>query len=252
MELPILIGIVVIGVVVLVLIVLGVRAARSRTERTDWLGELSEIRRSSLGDDEEVTGALEAVSVIDDESDEHDDPGADQGADRLQVVGEPTRTVIDAGTVFNEYDWPGFGVLRVDATEPRGLRVMVDDADTPSSIVADLPGGVLWFRSLRGDTPRSCSVRTSAGWVLARGDVLVLSGDDGWSYVMCLTGEATLRSDAEGSRSAMTAGQIGRIRVGAAEHDLVDVGVAGLESEGVVRRQRRLDGKIGDGRAVAR
>lgn len=245
MELPLLIGIVVIGVVVLVLVVLGVRAARSRTERTDWLGELSEIRRSSLGDDEEVTGAMEAVSVIDDEVDDR----ADDADTSLHIVAEPTRTVTDAGTAFNEYDWPRFGLLRVEATEPRGLRIMVDDGDDPEGIVVDLPRGVLWFRSRPGDTRRACTARTPAGWVLARGDLLILSGDDDWSYVMCLTGEATLRSDADGSRSAMTAGQIGRMRPGSVEHDIVDVGATGLEGEGVVRRQRRLDGKIGDDRA---
>ena len=36
---------------------------RSRAAKSDWLGELSDIRRSSLGDDEEVTGALEAIHV---------------------------------------------------------------------------------------------------------------------------------------------------------------------------------------------
>jgi hypothetical protein len=45
---------------------------RSRSAKSDWLGELSDIRRSSLGDDEEVTGALEAIHVGDDEATDED------------------------------------------------------------------------------------------------------------------------------------------------------------------------------------
>ncbi len=234
------IGIVVIALVVLVSLLLVVRAARSRSERSDWLGELSEIRRSSLGDDEEVTGALEAVSVAaDDESD-----GA-RRREPVSVTASPTRKTTDSGTVFHEYLWPDHGALRIDATELRGLRVIVDDVDAPGQLMVDLPRGVLWFRSEPSDARRACSVRTAAGWVLAAGDLLVLAADDDWSYVMCLGGEVTLRFEVGGGRATMTAGQIGRIRVGSADHDIVDVGAAALESEALVRRQRRLDEQIG-------
>ncbi len=232
MPLEIVIGVVVI--VVVIVVVLGVRAVRSRSERSDWIGELSEIRRSSLGDDEEVTGALEAVTIVD-RADEETAGGA------VAVTDAPTRTVEDAGTVFHEYVWPGLGRLRVDATDERGLRVLVDDVDVPSRLAADLPRGMLWFRSLGTGVSGSCSVRTPAGWVMARGDLLIVASDVDWTYVMCLDGEATIRFGGDGPRSTMVTGQIGRIRVGSNDHDIVDVGADALESEGAVRRQRRLD-----------
>jgi hypothetical protein len=160
------------------------------------------------------------------------------GETPVPVTAAPTRTVTDAGTTFHEYAWPGSGLLRVEATDPRGLRVMVDDVDAPARLVAALPRGVLWFRS---ETSTPCSVRTPAGWVMARGDLLIVASDADWTYVMCLDGTASIRFDGDGSRADMRGGQIGRIRFGTDDHDIVDVGAEALESEGAVRRQRRLD-----------
>ena len=44
-----------------------VTALRSREAKSDWLGELSDIRRTSLGDDEEVTGAIAAIPYDDED-----------------------------------------------------------------------------------------------------------------------------------------------------------------------------------------
>lgn len=251
MELIIVIGV---GVVVVVAVVaLVVRGARSRSARSDWLGELSEIRRSSLGDDEEVTGALEAVSIDEDPPGEAtpaaEEEAGEQDPDPSPVPtpspATPLRTITDAGTLFDEYEWPGFATLRVDATDPRGLRVLADDGSSSRRIVVDLRRGVLWFRNTSDGAPTdgsaSCSARIPGGWVVADADLLVLADPTGWSYVMCLRGTLTIRLDTSGDRVGLTAGQVGRVRAGTADHDVVDVGVSAILSEDVVRRQRRLD-----------
>jgi hypothetical protein len=202
----------------------------------------------------QVTGALVAVTVVAGAADEPDgDTGDDAGDDRMAAEGPvpvtdaPTATFEDAGTVFHEYTWPGLGRLRVDATDERGVRVMVDAVDAPTRLAADLPRGVLWFRSDGSKASTTCSVRTPAGWVMARGDLLIVASDVDWTYVMCLDGEATIRFGGDGPRSAMVSGQIGRIRAGSNDHDILDVGADALESEGAVRRQRRLDQRSAGG-----
>lgn len=334
--------IVVIVVVITVAVVFVVRAVRSRSERSDWIGELSEIRRSSLGDDEEVTGAIEAVTVVEDrpgtlpgpasgasgptgtggrpavsevpavvteaasvvDAPEGDAPGTDgsgsegsevdasgtdgsdgdlaeaeapdaavarterdeppgdpseagdpdpapdadppgesrPGSDGPRpgepVVCHPTRTVDDAGTTFHEYGTSDDARLRIEVTDPDRSRV-VTTGDTEAAFAVDLPGGVLWFRS---DTAtEECSIRIPAGWVTATGAAAVLADEQDWSYVMCLGGTASIRSRNGGPAVRLTAGQIGRLRPGESNVDLVEVGVEALESEGLVRRQRRLD-----------
>lgn len=239
-------------VIVVVVVVLVVRSVRSRSARSDWLGELSEIRRSSLGDDEEVTGALQAISVDDDPATSDDepvdavDPDGDSGGEPpdgpLLEPRSPVRTVTDAGTLFDEYEWPGTAQLRVDATDPRGLRVLADDRGRSCRVAVDLPRGVLWFGSEADpEVTVSCTVRVPGGWVVAEGRLLVLADEGGWSYAMCLDGRAAVRPDASETRTPMVPGQIARIRAGTSDHDVVAVGPDALESEGLVRRQRRLD-----------
>lgn len=274
--------IVVVVVVLAAVVLFATRTWRSRTERTDWIGELSEIRRSSLGDDEEVTGAIEAVTIVDGEPSaatsgdgtatdegavdpatddvEHSGPPADAvedsgGRDPEQtradgsdapsvaphtVTDRPTRTVTDAGTLFNEYGTVESSRLRVEITDPAALRVVTTgpDRDGGTSFAVDLPRGVLWFRAHGAG---ACSVRLHSGWVIADGVLAVLADDPGWSYVMCVEGTASIRSRSGGSPVRLTAGQIGRMRVGEPVVDLVDLGVEAIGSEGVVRRQRRLD-----------
>lgn len=254
MEGPIVIGIVVAAVVVAVVVVALVarRAVRSRSARTDWLGELSEIRRSSLGDDEEeVTGVLRVVTV-----DESGDPVGSRPSAASEpepepepepegpvaVTDRPDRVVTDADTTFMEYHLDAFGALRVTADPGPGLRIMVDHPRRTQHLMVDLPGGTLWFRSATQVSPSPCSIRTPAGWVMGRGDLLVLADAQDWCYVMCLQGEATIRLFANDTRAAIGRGRIGRFRAGSAVFDVVEVGADALESESAVRRQRRLDG----------
>lgn len=242
---------IVVVLIVVVLVFLGIRRARrSRSAKEDWLGELSEIRRSSLGDDEEVTGVIEAVSV----TTEADSAPPPETAS-TSLTDAPTREVRDAGTVFNEYAWPGFALLRVDVTDPHGLRVIADmsgpdgasDAEArrpdqvPDQVMVDLPRGLAWFRSEPAGVSRDCTIRTPAAWVAVRGVALVVASDDDWCYVMCLDGEVTVRRHSGGDRVKVGSGGIARFRL---DHDTVEVtevGIAALESEGVLRRQRRLD-----------
>lgn len=285
---------IVIGVVVMlaliVVVVLSVRAARSRSERSDWLGELSDIRRSSLGDDEEVTGALDAVAIVDDGDGAFADPdggstgpGVDRDvagvepvtddaggaidvddadgptdvdasaemldgarSDPVAVTDTPHAAVDDAGSRFHEYTWPDRCDLRVDVTDARGLRIMADTPDAPGRLVIDLPRGTLWFRSQVADAPTTCLVRTPGGWVFADGALLIVASETDWTYVMCLEGSGSIRIDGDQPRATMTRGQIARLRSGTGEHEVLDVGDDALESEGAVRRQRRLDQRIGD------
>lgn len=307
--------IVVIVIVVIVVVLAALRTARSRSERSDWLGELSEIRRASLGDDQEVTGAIEAVTIVEDPTtvkdpttvddpstvddpdgvsatrDPADDPsgaGASEavepgdipvpgrpGTDGLDgppgettepvvadpavtdpvtddaeattahavrsVTHSPTRTVSDAGTLFNEYEGDAGSLLRVEVTDPNGLRVMATGSGAAGdpTFAVDLHRGVLWFRSAPGG---GVSVRVPAGWARADGVVAIVGDDRGWSYVMCIDGTVSLRSRAGGGPVELSGGRIGRLRVGESVIDVVEVGSGAIESEGVVRRQRRLDG----------
>jgi hypothetical protein len=255
---------------------------RSRSAKSDWLGELSDIRRSSLGDDEEVTGALEAIHVGDDEATDEDTPPDEQepvievaawpepepepepespaeaapafadAAERSSsaatvpnlhsVTDAPDRTVEDGGAVFREYDRPGSSLLRIEATDPDGLRVLVGGSDEHRATCAvDLRRGVLWHLAAQNVIAEACSIRTPAGWVTTTGTMLVMVDATGWSYAMCLDGVATVEVSAEGHQARLEAGQIGRGRNGTVGFELADVGVDALESEGAVRRQRRLD-----------
>lgn len=297
------IGIAIIVVAVAAIVLVAVRSRRSRSERSDWLGELSEIRRSSLGDDEEVTGAIEAVTIrdaasiderdatagddggpvvpeagpvddqgvpassedagpvevtpepgVDPDGDPAGEPGGDDDpvdadaeavddADATALTIDPTRTVSDAGTLFNEYDTGGDGRVRIQVTDPGGLRVVriATSDDHGPGVAIDLRRGVLWFHA-GATAPRiGCSVRVPAGWVTADGLVAILAEDEGWSYVMCLAGTASIRSRSADAPLRLVAGQIGRLHEAVSEVDVVDVGVEALESEGMVRRQRRLD-----------
>lgn len=327
MVLFIVIAVVVVAVAALVVLV--VRGVRNRSERDDWLGELSEIRRDSLGDDEEVTGALEAVVVEAgepvelgervesgesgiDSADPVDVLAEREGAERevaegevavgetaeepfgqldekpgevpdvvpnhaeavapIVATGAPARTITDAGTLFDEYDWPGFATLRVDVTEPRGIRVILDlhlgtetgqmaqeslevatgapGGEIPGEVMVDLPRGVLWFHPEQPDSDATCSVRIPGGWVRTRGSTAVLISED-WCFVMCVSGTASIRPAVVGEdgvdRVALAGGQLARLGVGdLAGCDVVDVGVDVLESDGVIRRQRRLDASATD------
>ncbi|MBS1848936.1 MAG: hypothetical protein JST73_11730 [Actinobacteria bacterium] len=300
-------------VVVAAAVAFAIRAVRSRSARTDWLGELDEIRRASLGDDEEVTGALEAVIVDDADSDDwpdsepsvedpepvedEDDADADGDADAhtdgtdedgdadpdgaaaasddgvieatrdaastdvetdvprptpkpVVVTGTPTRTVTDAGSLFNEYQWSGSGLVRVETTNPTGLRVVAtevvgdgDDGAARTDFAVDLPRGTLWLRSGPGNP--TCAVRTSGAWISASGVFLVVASEDEWTYVMCLEGEGTIQPHGNGRRETLHAGQLGRVRPDSDGCDVIETGIDALESEGAVRRQRRLDGGVG-------
>lgn len=298
---PPVIVIVVAAVAVAVVILMSVRALRSRSARSDWIGELSEIRRSSLGDDQEVTGALETVKVIADDAfagepvvDSPSEPRADSqpgserdsepgpevdpeserdrvpdsepdladGSERyaeadsdvepepspVSVTDAPRRTVTDAGTLFNEYDWPGFGMLRVEATDPLGLRVLLDAASSENQVLVDLPRGVAWFRSPPSRNGDSCTVRTPDGWVTGRGTLLVLVDSADLAYAMCLEGDASARSARGGRWTAFGAGSIARIS--SDEVGVIDLEPSVLEGEDVVRRQRRLDGTDPDSYAI--
>lgn len=238
---------IVVALIVIVLVVLGIiRARRSRSARSDWLGELSEIRRSSLGDDEEVTGVIEAVSVI-----AEPESAPPPAVASTSLTDAPTREVRDAGTVFNEYAWPDFALLRVDVTEPHGLRVIADmsdpaggtdpEAQRPDQVMVDLPRGLAWFRSEPPGVARNCTVRTPAAWVAVRGVALVVASDDDWCYAMCVDGEVTVRRHSGGERVTVGAGGIARFQLDHDTVEVIDVGIAALESEGVLRRQRRLD-----------
>ncbi len=252
MQLAIVIAVAVI--VIALAVVLVVRGARTRSARSDWIGELSEIRRSSLGDDEEVTGAMEAVTIVDDPPTEPDAGTTGDGADSATpapdpddtvaarpVTDQPVRTIDDAGTRFNEYGGPDASRLRVELTGATGLRVVATTGSDDDSFAVDLPQGILWFHTASKGPASGCSVRIPAGWVTADGVLAVLADEQGWSYAMCIGGTASVRSRAGGNAVRLVAGQIGRVRVGHPGVDLVEVGVDALESEGIVRRQRRLD-----------
>jgi hypothetical protein len=258
---------VVIGAIVVVggIVLAVVGGYRSRSAKSDWLGELSDIRRSSLGDDEEVTGALEAIHVDDDEVGDDEVEAEDAPIDDQEPVVEvaawpepdssastvsnlhsvtdsPDRTVEDAGAVFREYDRPGSSLLRIEATDPDGLRVLVGGSDESRATCAvDLRRGVLWHLAAQNVVVEACSIRTPAGWVTTTGTMLVMVDATGWSYAMCLDGVATVEVSAEGHQARLEAGQIGRGRNGTVGFEVADVGVDALESEGAVRRQRRLD-----------
>ena len=78
-------------------------------------------------------------------------------------------------------------------------------------------------------------------WITQLDPDLVMVDATGWSYAMCLDGVATVEVSAEGHQARLEAGQIGRGRNGTVGFEVADVGVDALESEGAVRRQRRLD-----------
>ncbi len=230
-------------VIVLVAIVAVVMSARrSRSARSDWLGELSEIRRSSLGDDEEVTGALEVISVDDPQgagATGNDDPAPEAADDRPVEKDDPDATLLDAGATFWEWNRDVAGFLRVEATDPRGLRVLSGVDGTGAGYAVSLPRGVLWHRSASPDSGASCSIRTPAGWIVTTGLVAILIDETEATYVLCLAGEATVRTDA--GRARVKRGQIGRVVDAASAVQIADVGVDALESDSIVRRQRRLD-----------
>jgi hypothetical protein len=322
---------VIVAVVVVVALGFALTAAmRNRSAKSEWIGELSDIRMSSLGDDDEVTGALEAINVDDDHDLDPDgepadaapvegapvedapvegapdvpavdastgetvqppatspleDPAADfreevsdpvvdsaaeepaaepptEDSDRFAdetaeseatstvsdlrpVTNMPDRTVDDAGVVFYEYDRPDGALLRIEATDPTGLRVLVGQTDTRRATCAvDLPRGVLWHRGASGAVSEACSIRTPSGWVTTTGTLLVLVDATGWTYAMCLSGVATAECLPDGAQRRLATGEIGRGRVGTVGFEITTVGPDALESEGAVRRQRRLDGSV--------
>ena len=128
------------------------------------------------------------------------------------------------------------------ASDPEGLRVLIGGSDERRATCAvDLPRGVLWHRAAQDDIAEACSIRTPAGWVTTTGTMLVMVDDTGWSYAMCLDGVATVEVTSGGQQARLEAGYIGRGRNGTVGFELANVGVDALESEGAVRRQRRLD-----------
>ena len=302
----------VIGIFVIVGIVLVVGAAaitvltlfRSRVARSEWLGELDDIRRTSLGGTDEVTGAMQAVGAKEDLSDQSDgtadvavhdhfdaakwptepepgdsaanqepedpavaevlvaedaesapvvetapvvgspvEPGTQPGAPRLNVVTDQPDRLFDEGhSKFAEFDRADGAVVRIDMSEPEGIRVVNGvDAAGAATCAVDLPRGLLWHRS--GSTPHEmCSVRTPAGWINATGaTVLVQVEEAGWSYAMCLEGDASLETMPDGAYVPFPPGHIGRGKAGHGGFEITKVGHEALESEGAVRRQRRFD-----------
>ena len=255
--------IVIVVVVVLAAVTAVVLLRRSRSARSVWLGELSEIRRSSLGGEDEVTGALDAIddhsSSADDRDEEPVDGGGDGGegepvADSardgeatdasvpslLEVTGDPDRTISEAGTTFAEYDRGDSGILRVQQSAADGLRVFVTDSAGPTRCAVRLPRGILWFHDPESVDQFTCTVRTSAGWVAANGTLFVLV-EPRWTYVMCLAGSAAVHGPEVVGRVTLKAGQVGRFHADSTGPEVAVVGVDALESEGVIRRQRRLD-----------
>lgn len=135
------------------LIVIVVSLFRSRSARTDWLGELSDIRRSSLGDDDEVTGALEAIpggDYDDDTGPENDvstvapgflvdetpidGPSSDGISDVDEPVGDVDPTVGDVGAVSEPSG--ADGVVPVESTEPFAAGSEVAEVDPPGQLIA--------------------------------------------------------------------------------------------------------------------
>ncbi len=254
--------IVIVVVVVLAAVTAVVLLRRSRSARSVWLGELSEIRRSSLGGEDEVTGALDAIDDHSSSADDRDEepvdggvggegePVADSARDGeatdasvpslLEVTGDPDRTISDAGTTFTEYDRGDGGVLRVQQAAVGGLRVFVTDSGGPTRCAVRLPRGTLWFHDPESVDQFTCTVRTSAVWVAANGTLFVLV-EPRWTYVMCLAGSAAVHGSEVVGRVTLQAGQVGRFHPDSTDPEVALVGVDALESEGVIRRQRRLD-----------
>ena len=271
---------------------------RSRVARSEWLGELDDIRRTSLGDTDEVTGAMQAVGPKEDLSDQSDgpadasahghfdaakwptepepgdsatsqepvasevaevvvaenveaapvveapvEPGTQPGASRLDVVTDrPDRHFAEGHTKFSEFDRANGAVVRIDMSEPEGIRVVNGvDATGAATCAVDLPHGLLWHRS-RSTPHEMCSVRTPAGWINVTGaTVLVQVEEAGWSYAMCLEGDASLETMPDGAYVPFPPGHIGRGKAGQGGFEITKVGHEALESEGAVRRQRRFD-----------
>ena len=271
---------------------------RSKVARSEWLGELDDIRRTSLGGTEEVTGAMQAIGPKDDLSDQSDGtegtsahghfdaaewpaereggdaavgeepstpavtevpvaeevdvtsiveqptkPDTPTGAARLDVVtDQPDRMFEEGRSNFSEFDRADGAVVRIDMSEPEGIRVVngVDSVGAATCAI-DLPHGLLWHRP--GSTPHEvCSVRTPAGWINATGaTVLVQVEEGGWSYAMCLDGDASLETMPDGAYVPFPPGHIGRGKAEGGGFEITKVGHEALESEGAVRRQRRFD-----------
>ena len=65
---------------------------------------------------------------------------------------DPHRGAVGLGVV-DEYDRPDGARLRIEATDPKRLRVVVGGADTTRATCAvDLPSGLLWHRGADGAT----------------------------------------------------------------------------------------------------
>ena len=229
LSMPVAIVICIVVIVVAGAVSLIVRAARSRSEKSDWLGELSEIRRSSLGDDEEVTGALEAVTVMD-EPVPTDEPELNDDLVR--------RTVSDEGTTFDEMSWHDGGLLRVEVRDDSSPRVVLGQEG--AQVAVGITAGICWNRPPEGSPDRRIVIRLPGGWVTPAGGVLILASKADWNFVMCLEGNASIRLD-EGGRVALQAGQVARLRAGTSDHDIVDAGIKALEAEAAVQRQRGMD-----------
>ncbi len=247
-----------------------VNGARSRSAKSDWLDELDEIRLSSLGDDQEVTGALHAVPAEValapdfDHGDEHpSDRDGEPGQNEVEL--EPTKVVVeaeesiqeesasplrreaanvqpierdDAGMLFHEYAWDETCLLRVDATNPEGLRVVANADDSGGVCTVDLPRGSLWHR---GPNDAKFSVQTTDGLIQGFGTCAV-AVDENWTFAICLEGEMSLRHLGT-DEVDLAAGCIGRMGHDDAQVQVMNAGFDALEDQDIVKRHRRLDTK---------
>ncbi len=138
-------------------------------------------------------------------------------------------------------------VIRVEATDPDGLRVLVPTAAaTTATCGVDLPRGVLWHLAAEGAVAEACSIRTPSGWVTTTGTLLVLVDGTGWTYAMCLDGVATVERRAEGDQRRLCAGEIGRGKVGTTGFEIARVGVdaVGVRGCGPPAASSRSDGAL--------
>lgn len=247
-----------------------VNGVRSRSAKSDWLDELDEIRLSSLGDDQEVTGALHAVPAevalapdiaqideppsdirtefgqhaeevepisadVEDETSLQEDSASSPGRDTASV--ELTERD-DGGILFYEYTWDESCLLRVEATNPEGLRVVVNIDETDEICSIELPRGNLWHR---GPDDAKFSVQTTDGSIQGLGTCAV-AVDESWTFALCLEGEMILRRDGTGPVDVV-AGCIGRMGHDDAQVQVMNVGLNALEDQDIVKRHRRLDAK---------